>query len=237
MTTTVTVAEDSAAPLDAADTLLAPEALVVPAEAPTLQVVEPVTLERAKEHLRVVVADDDAYISALITAARQMAEGRLNRTLVQRRRVAYFASWGNQYARGWGGRWHHLMDTPMTLLKPPVVSVDNVGYVDETGGELMLDPARYYLVPANDDDLPRVELQRDGDPLPVLSVNRRDAVRVYYTAGYAPGEVPAAIIQWMLLAIGTMYASRESVVVGAAVVQMLPADFMQLLLQPYMVYE
>jgi hypothetical protein len=70
----------------------------------------------------------------------------------------------------------------------------------------------------------------------VLGYGRRDAVRVYYTAGYPVGEVPLPIVQWMLLAIGTMYANRENEVVGATVAP-LPDNFSRWLLQPYMVYE
>lgn len=188
------------------------------AEAPDLQVVEPITLEQAKAHLRVVVADDDAYILGLVSTARQMAEGRLNRTLVQRRRVAVFPCW----------------ISGMSLLKPPVISVDSIGYVDETGGEMMLDPTRFYLPPANEDEVPQVELQ-PGE-YPVLARGRRDAVRVYYTAGYPVGEVPAPIAQWILLAIGTMYENRATLVNGTISVP-LAGDFARWLLQPLQVYE
>jgi uncharacterized phiE125 gp8 family phage protein len=183
-----------------------------------LTVAEPITLEQAKAHLRVVVADEDDYISGLILAARQMAEGRLNRTLVQRARAARFSGWGDR----------------MPLLKPPVISVDNIGYIDETGGEVMLDASRYYLTPVEEDELPEVEL-RSGESFPVLD-RRAKPITVYYTAGYAAGQVPQPIIQWMLLAIGTLYANRESEVVGATVAP-LPDDFMKWLLQPYRVYE
>lgn len=187
-------------------------------EAPELQVSEPIGLQQAKDHLRVFIPDDDAYIMSLIAAARQAAEGRLNRTIVQRRRVARFSGWG----------------ASMALLKPPVISVDSIGYYDETGSEVNLDPSRFYMAPVNDDELPYVEL-RAGESYPVLD-RRRQPVVVYYTAGYAPGEVPADIVQWMLLVIGTMYNNRESVVNGVASTA-LGDDFAKWLLQPHVVYE
>lgn len=201
--------------------------------APTLDVAEPITLGRAKEHLRVVVADDDAYISSLIVAARKMAEDRLNRTIVQRRRVATFSGWG---VRGYAGCHIH----PLHLPKPPVISVDNVGYLGGgylyvSGDETMLDATAFYMPLVDDDEMPRVEI-KEGTVLPVLAKNRHDAVRVYYTAGYPVGEVPAPIIQWMLLVIGTMYDNRESVVTGVTSVA-LADNFAKWLLQPYMVYE
>lgn len=207
-------------------------------ESPTLDIAEPVTLLHAKEHLRVTAPDEDAYISGLITAARAMAEGRLNRTIVQRPRVARFVAWGAP--QNWrfvpGYYAGSVVRGEMRLLKPPVISVDSVEYLDANGAEATLDTDRYYLVPANEDELPRVELVVDSTPLPVLAPGRRDLVRVYYTAGYPVGEVPAPIVQWILLALGTMYANRESVVNGVTSVP-LADDFMKWLLQPYMVYE
>ena len=43
---------------------------------------EPITLAEAKSHLRVTFEDDDSYITALITAARQYAENYQNRVYV-----------------------------------------------------------------------------------------------------------------------------------------------------------
>lgn len=200
--------------------LLDPKALsVAPAALAPLDVVEPVTLEEAKEHLRVHIPDDDGYISSLIVAARTMAEGKLNRTIVQRRRAVRFSGWG----------------VHMRFPKPPVISIDRVGYYDETGGELLLDPALYYLAGEYDEDgVPYVAF-RPGEPYPALD-RRAEPITVYYTAGYAPGEVPASIVQWIKLAIGTMYNNRETVVNGVAS-NALGDDFARWLLQPHQVYE
>lgn len=43
---------------------------------------EPIALERAKQHLRVVTDDEDGLISAYITAAREYAEKYQNRVFV-----------------------------------------------------------------------------------------------------------------------------------------------------------
>lgn len=170
---------------------------------------EPITLERAKEHLRVVITDEDDHISSLIVAARAMAEGRLNRTLVQRQITAVF---------GQGER--------LQLLKPPIVSVDSMEYLDVDGA----------LQSFEDFDLAGQSVMlKPGVALPA-SRHRPDAIRVTYTAGYAPGEVPAPIVSWMLLVIGTLYANRESLITGS-ISQALADNFAGYLLQPYMVYE
>lgn len=45
-------------------------------------------------------------------------------------------------------------------------------------------------------------------------------------------QVPASIRQWMLLAVGTLYANREAVIVGATV-NRLPHGFCDGLLDPW----
>lgn len=174
---------------------------------------EPITLEQAKKHLRVVFSDEDDYISMLITVARQMAEGRLNRSLVRRQVEATFSSYMG-----------------IRLLKPPIVSVDSVSYFNESEVET---------------DLSGYKIQKDASGVSVRFgtgfyigdiAPRPDAITVRYTVGYESGEVPAPIIQWMLLSIGTMYENRETIINGVSSAP-LADDFAKWLLQPYMVYE
>lgn len=176
---------------------------------------EPITLQQAKDHLRVYTADEDSYISALIVAARQMAEGRLNRTITPRVLHATFDTWG----------------TALRLLKPPVLAVEEIAYTDATGELQVLTGG--YLVHLGSDS-PRITLGF-GSTWPALQP-REGAVTVRYRAGYAPGTVPYPIVQWMLLAIGTMYGNRETLINGVAS-SPLAGGFVDALLQPYMVYE
>jgi uncharacterized phiE125 gp8 family phage protein len=177
---------------------------------------EPISLEQAKQHLRVVGPDDDAYISALIVAARQMAEGRTNRTILRRVLEATFDSWRGE----------------MVLLRPPFVAIDSISYIDSAGEEQLLDPAAYFV--GTGTGLAVVEFA-DHSTLPALQ-RRRSPINVRYVAGYAEGEVPQPLIQWMLLVIGTLYENRETVSAGVAMYEM-PDNFMHWLIQPYRVYE
>lgn len=205
--------------VDASGDLLAKVSLIAAAAASTLAGVsgaEPVTIDEAKAHLRVVGSDEDDLIAGLITAAREMAEGRLNRTIAQRTRTEVFASWRDD----------------LVLPKPPILSVDSVTYTDDTGEVQTLDPVQYhaavYLEPAVVELVPAFQA-------PTLHF-RRHPIAVTYTAGYPEGDVPRAICQWILLAIGTLYENRESMVTGVSVAE-LPENFMALLIQPHRVYE
>ena len=174
---------------------------------------EPISLEQAKEHLRVVYDDEDTYISGLIVAAREMAEGKLNRTIKQRVRESAFCDWSN-----------------IVLRKPPFVSVESLSYIDTSGQEQYLDD---YAVRSRSEPA-RIALPY-GFSAPSLQPND-EAIVVRYVAGYSEGEVPQPIIQWMLLVIGTMYENRETMSAGVNVTS-IPEDFFKWLLQPYMVYE
>lgn len=179
---------------------------------------EPITLQQAKDHLRVVIPDEDDYILSLITAARQMAEGRLNRTLVLRTRRQVFDRDSTSY----------------TLRKPPVVSVDQVSVLDQAGVGTVLDEAAFRVRQYGDDAPLEIEALR-GATWPGL-LRTGSLLAVDYLAGYPVGEVPSPIIAWMKLVIGALYEQRESMVVGVSVAT-IPEEFNRWLLQPYMVYE
>lgn len=178
---------------------------------------EPISLEQAKAHLRVVFDDEDNYISALILAARQMAEGRMNRTITQRIREQAFSSW-----------------CTMPLLKPPFVQVESVSYIDADGIEQVLSPDNYTV--STRKEPARLSLTPAARYNAPSLASQEESVIVRYTAGYPVGQVPDLILQWMLLQIGSMYEHRESVIAGVAV-HPLPEMYERMFLQPYMVYE
>lgn len=174
--------------------------------------VEPLTLAEAKIHLRVTGTDEDAYITALITAARMDCESRLQRTLIET-------------------VWRMTLDEfpdEILLPMPAALAISSVSYTDTAGVDQTLSGSLYaldtvsepaWLVPAFDTSWPETRDQ----------VN---AVRVTYTAGYLAGgtdaakraAVPMPLKQWMYLAIGQMYAHRERTITGAVVNEMKFAD-------------
>lgn len=155
-------------------------------------VAEPLTLSEVLNHLREDPGVNDAKVLALITVAREACENRTERTMLS-------------------APWRLTMDSfpdAIELQHPPIIAVQSVQFVDQAGVLQTLDPADYtldnisepgYLVPAYGKGWPETKCQPN-------------AVVVNYTAGYGaePGNVPAPLRQWMLLAIGDMYSTRNA---------------------------
>ncbi len=176
---------------------------------------EPVTLAEAKAHLRVDSSDEDALIAAMISAAREAAEHETGRTFVST-------------------PWRLTLDqfpTSIALPMPRVTAVTQIHYVDGDGITQALNPAGYQLI-ADSEYEAWIE-PAYGYSWPAVRA-QAEAVRVTYIAGWSnAAAVPQAIKQWMLLAIGDMYASREATVIGTIAERL---SFVDRLLDPYRVW-
>lgn len=175
---------------------------------------EPVTLPQAKAHLRVDGTEEDALITALIKAARHDAENRLQRTLLQ-------STWQltlDAFPRAaWPG-------DVIRLAFGPILSVSSVQYYDAAGTLQTMAPADYRLAD---------HCIEPATAWPATQT-RRGAVQVTYTAGFGAdaSAVPAPIVQWILLAMGDLYANRERSAERPVVAQ----GFADSLLDPYRVW-
>lgn len=182
----------------------------------TAPVVEPVSLAEAKVHCRVDVSDDDALITSLITAARESAEHETGRALCTQTRELVLDAFPDAFV----------------LRGAPVQSVVSIKYLDSTGVEQTLDPADYIL---DNDSEPGFAVIGYGKAWPE-SYATINAVRVRYVCGYgAASDVPASIKAWILLAVGTLYAQRETTVIGQS--SSLPDRFWHRLLDQHIIYE
>jgi uncharacterized phiE125 gp8 family phage protein len=128
-------------------------------------VAEPIHLAEAKAHLRVTIADEDALISSLITAARTHVEIYCGRALVRQQRVLT------------------LDEFPCVLELPvaPVRAVQSIQYVDTAGATQTLSADDYRVDRAS----PRARIQPAyGEYWPTYR-EIFNAITVKYTAGYA----------------------------------------------------
>lgn len=179
----------------------------------TAPAAEPVALSEAKLHLRVDASDEDALITALIIAARRMAEQHTGRALITQ-------------------EWVYTLDAfpiaEIFLPLPQLVSVDAINYVDEDGVDQVLAGTEYdvftsgilgAVAPAYDKTWPATRTQPE-------------AVSIEFTCGFGnAAAVPQEIKQWMLLQIGHWYAHREAIAQG----NYSKLEFVDSLIEPYRV--
>lgn len=182
----------------------------------TAPAAEPVSLTEAKLHLRVDHSTEDDLITVLIQAAREGAEHLTGRSLISQ-------------------TWERLLDafppSAIELGRPDVTAIVSVTYIDGLGATQTLTRDDYTLDATTSPGwlLPSETL--DVWPITDDVVN---AVRVRFTTGYGASgaAVPAALRQWMLLRIGTLYKLREEVVAGTSVAA-IPGNYTDRLLDPF----
>lgn len=170
----------------------------------TAPVSEPVTASEIQDHVRIEATDDDAaYLTTLITAARQSVENRLGRALMQQ-------TWEVTFDRFPESRLIHLPN-------PPLQSVTSVKYVDSNGTEQTLSSGNYTVRTADEPGT----VQLDYDQTWPTTRPEEGAVRVRYVAGYADADsVPFLVRQQIMVMVATMYEHRESVVAGTIATKM-----------------
>lgn len=170
----------------------------------TAPTVEPVMLAQAKLWLKVEAGDttDDALITTLIAAVRQMAEQKTGRALL-------------------GQVWQLTLDQfpdAIELTRVPVLAVTHVKFKDTAGVQQTLS-ALDYTVDAEREDGWAYIVPAYGKTWPA-TIEDINAVEVRWQAGYDatdPTKVPEAIRNWMQLTLAAMYENREAVAQGAEI--------------------
>jgi uncharacterized phiE125 gp8 family phage protein len=178
----------------------------------------PVTLDMVKLHCRGDGTVEDSLLAAFVGAAVGACQHRLGRSLMEQ-------------------KWRVTVDAfPATirLPNPEILSLDSIKYRDSAGVQQDLDLSTYELVGDTLHLAEGVQLPDVGSGVGVVNID--------YTAGYGTGSeqaqqdaVPDAIKTWILLTVATMYANRESIVVGASVAS-IQDSFVDRLLDPFKVY-
>lgn len=176
---------------------------------------QPVTLAQAKEWARI---DDDTsqdnVLAMLIAAMTRHAENLTGRAFIQRSLQLILDGWPCS-----GG---------IELPLPPAIAVSSIQYVDTDGTTQTLAASQYVL---HDWREPAVIVPAWQVTWP----NTRyllNAVKVNYTAGYAPVgsptdetayqySVPATLKTWIAARIATLYENREQIITGT-IVQEIP---------------
>lgn len=178
---------------------------------------EPVSLEQALAHCK---AEDDPetnlLLQGMIAAARELAEHETGRALCTQTRELVLDAFPEAFK----------------LAGAPIQSLVSLKYYDQGGVERTVDPQDLVL---DLDNEPGYLVPAPGHAWPA-SFARPNAVRARYVCGYGgPNDVPKAIVTWMLLAIGSQYAQRETFTTGQSA--SLADRFWQRFLDPYRIYE
>ena len=178
----------------------------------TAPTVEPVTLSEVKAHCVIGHDDDNALLSVMVSAARELGESLTGR------------SWAEKTLElvldGFPGT--STIELPMS----PVNAVASVKYLDADGVEQTMPSADYVV----DIDSLVGRLVAEEWPETKETVN---AVRIRYTAGWSAANVPVAIKHWLMIRVATMYEHREAISMTNS--NQLPRTFIDGLLDPYTV--
>ena len=153
-----------------------------------------VSLAEAKAHVKQDLSDDDAQITAMITAATEMAEQYMGARSI----MPQTWEWSDDY-----------FPHEIHLGRAPVVSVTSIKYIDFQGVERTLDPSAYVL--DNADDCTTAEIEPAYGTCWPIARNSDNSVKVRFVTGYAnAAAVPEPIKSWIKIMVGAMYANREA---------------------------
>ena len=179
--------------------------------------IEPVSLDEVKAHLRVTHSEEDSLIDGLITAARVTVETITRRSLISQ-------------------TWRLTLDDfpggpSIKLPHSPVLAVESVEYVDESGDTQTMDESKFWLDKVSS---PARLVLRDGESYPSTQTGRPNCVTVTYQAGYGDqaSQVPAPIRHAIKLMVAHLFENPELVSAGQLTVIPITFDY---LLSPYRV--
>lgn len=154
---------------------------------------EPITLEEAKNHLKVDYTADDDLITMLIEAARQAAEHRTNVKLITQTITEKFDAFPSGSAN------------VLQLSVPNVQQIDSINYIDADGNTQTFAADKYYT---GKSVWPAFVSLKQNESWPGVST-QKDAVTVVYTVGFgSAADVPGAIKAAMFLIIADLYENR-----------------------------
>lgn len=154
--------------------------------------VAPVSLDEAKDHLRVEHFDDDTLIQRLVDTAIAYVDARgvLARAMISQ-------TWA-QTGYGWSGR--------VDLTLTPVQSLSAVKYFDTDNAEQTATLSDFRLIGG--------ALNSYVEPVGSWpqTFDRPDALKLEYVAGYgdAASDVPETIRNAILMLAGHWYENREA---------------------------
>lgn len=175
----------------------------------TAPTTEPVTLQEAKEYLRIGDSTDERVLQNFIETARMAAEDHMGRAIMPQT-LSYFTDAYDELAdplfEGFRtAPYLNYYKNYITLPRPPVVSVTSVSTFNDSDTETTMTASKYYV--DNVREPARIVL-RLGETFPT-ALRVANAIKVVYTAGYTNAfTVPAPIKIGILEHVAHLYENR-----------------------------
>ncbi len=159
--------------------------------------VEPVSLEDAKDHMRVRHTKQDTLIQRQIRLAREYAQAISHKQLIHATYILY-------------------LDSFPTIIRPPLPplsSVTTLEYYDTANALQSLTEGTHFYKDAATEPARIKPLETLSWPSTYTKMN---AVELTYVTGYgaAGSDVPEHYIQAMMLLLANWYEVREPIIVG-----------------------
>jgi len=146
---------------------------------------EPISLDEAKWHLRILGTDEDVYISGLIASARKWAESYTNRDWKQKEYELTISEFKYDFE----------------IRKYPLISINLFELKLADGSTKTLVEGKDYLIYYVEDDFAKVKLREEH-----LLQDVPDAMKIHFTTGTTIIDEDA--VAAMKLKIGTLYDVR-----------------------------
>ena len=156
----------------------------------TAPAIEPVTLDEARNHLKIDSSEDNSLISALITTARQLAEKETKRAFITQTWEMYLDEVGNE----------------IEIPKPPLQDVTSIKAIAADGTETVVDVTTYYVDKAENSP-GRVKL-KSGYSWPTHRGFASFIIRLVCGYGDTATDVPEPLRQGILQLIAYLYENR-----------------------------
>lgn len=183
------------------------------------------TLQEAKDHLRVTESTEDTLILSLVQAATEHAQVVTKKQFLTATYDLCIEQW--PYGSGWyiDPEGWAVLGGDLLLPRPPLQSVTWIHYVDGDGVTQTV-PASTYCVDVGDEP-GRIWLAYNQS-WPSYRV-QREPITIRFIAGYGAHEdVPETIKSAVKLHVGWLYENRESAITGTIVAE-LPFSYRALL--------
>lgn len=156
---------------------------------------EPVTLTQAKAHLNLDHTSDDTLVALQIQMARATLEEDTGRAFCEQEWELICDAWPD------GG----ILELPRAT---PLISVDEIAYVDDAGAAQTLDLTDLIIDAAAEPG------QVDFAAIDLPAIADYSRITISYTVGVAAADLSPIVKAAVLLLVGHYYANREAVVVA-----------------------